>query len=161
MIIRNADQGDFPAICELVASAEELFLVWPAGKFPLDIAQLEQLQQQRNNLTVVISNKKITGFANVYDVVPGEYAFIGNVIVSKQHRGKGIGKKLLAYMISTIFNEHANEVRISVFNFNTPALLLYSSLGFKPYAIDERKNLKGEKTALIHMKLMKEWRLFT
>ncbi|MGK0289385.1 MAG: RimJ/RimL family protein N-acetyltransferase [bacterium] len=45
------------------------------------------------------------------------------------------------------------EIHISVFSQNVPALLLYSRLGFVPYQVEERKNLQPHRLALIHLKL--------
>jgi len=45
------------------------------------------------------------------------------------------------------------EVRVSVFSENTRALLLYKSIGFIPYEVEERINTKSKRVALIHMKL--------
>ena len=57
-------------------------------------------------------------------------------------------------MLEQAYKYHnLQEVRISVFSENTPALLLYSGFGFTPYEIEERKNQLGKRVALIHMKL--------
>ena len=48
------------------------------------------------------------------------------------------------------------EARISVFSDNTPALLLYSKLGFEPYQVEQRKNFNKDRVALLHMKMDRE-----
>ena len=151
MQIRPAIATDYPAICQLVTSPEELFWVWPKGQYPLDVPQLELLAQQRKSLSVATLNDQIIGFANVYEINSQQYAFIGNVIIAKAQRGKGFGKTLLEYMRTTIFTHYAPEARISVFNNNTPALLLYSRVGFTPYAVEQRLTPHQQPVALIHM----------
>ena len=49
----------------------------------------------------------------------------------KKHRGRGVGKE----------------------SENTPAVLLYSALGFVPCEIEERKDSNNKRMALVHMKL--------
>ena len=120
---------------------------------PLDYSQLEVLSNKRLNLTVAMESGEIVAFANLYNVNVQISAFIGNIIVSKGSRGKGIGKGITEHMLDICSNEHNATPHLSVFNNNTRALLMYSKLGFKPYSIEQRFNLQQETVALIHMKL--------
>jgi len=150
---REAEKEDFKNVCGLVKSKDELFWVYPHGQFPLTASQLEKLSKERKELTVAVDKEKIIGFANLYNYDKGNSAFIGNVIIDEEYRGKEIGRSLVLYMLEKVYKKHGlNEVHISVFNNNTTALLLYSSLGFNPYAIEERRNPSGLRVALIHMK---------
>jgi RimJ/RimL family protein N-acetyltransferase len=57
-------------------------------------------------------------------------------------------------MIDLAFSKYqAAEVTVSCFNQNIVGLLLYPKLGFQPYAVEERKDKKGNRVALIHMRL--------
>lgn len=113
--------------------------------------------KSRKELTVVVVKNRIVGFANLYDYKENESAFIGNVVVEKGYRNKGLGREIVSYMLNLAFNKHhLSTIRISVFSENTSALLLYSSLGFLPYGIEERKNQEGNRVALIHMKIGRE-----
>ena len=57
-------------------------------------------------------------------------------------------------MLDLAFRKHGlQEVHLSVFNQNTKALLLYSSFGFKPYGIEERRDHTNKKAALLHMRV--------
>jgi hypothetical protein len=42
---------------------------------------------------------------------------------------------------------------MSLWRINTGALLLYTSLGFKPYQLEQRTMPNGDSTALLHMRL--------
>lgn len=153
LTIRSATREDFEGVCRLVHSKEELFLVYPAGKYPLTVDQLDQLSIKRRELTVAVLDGAIIGFANLYDLKKDKYAFIGNVIVERAHRGKGVGKELITYMLAMMREEYQlSQARISVFSQNTSALLLYKHFDFKPYAIDERQDVDNKRVALIHMK---------
>ncbi|SEH07614.1 GNAT family N-acetyltransferase [Candidatus Venteria ishoeyi] len=151
---REATENDFNEICSLIKSREEMFLVYPKGNYPLTVAQITELSKERMELTVAVDEFGIVGFANIYDYNENEYVFIGNVIIEKQYRGKGLGKEIVSYMLEKAFVKYGLcEVRISVFSENIPALLLYSNFGFTPYALEERKNHEGRRVALIHMKM--------
>ena len=150
---RPATVEDYPAICNLVTTPQESFLIWPAGCYPWTVEQLETLAQQRCELTVVMDGDQLIGFANLYDYVANRYAFIGNVVIHQNYRGRGLGRQLVAHMLVLAFDQHRlREVRISVFADNAPALLLYGRLGFAPYAMEERKDTLGRPVALIHLR---------
>lgn len=154
MQIREATTEDFEAIVRLVPSQEELFLVYPKGKHPFSVSQLRALADVRKELTVAVQDGEIIGFANLYDLEARQWAFIGNVVVSRAFRGKGLGRQLVAHMVRVAFEKYrVPEVRISVFSENTPALLLYANLHFAPYSIDARQDPSGKRVALVHMRL--------
>lgn len=146
-----ATKEHYDSIIKLIRSPEELYLVYPSGTYPLDHEQLDHLSKTRSNLTAGLLNNKLVAFANLYNVKPNNFAFIGNIIVSSDHRGQGVGKAITHYMVKLCREKHNALARLSVFSFNTPALLLYTELGFTPYEVEQRKNLNGEKVALIHM----------
>lgn len=152
----NATKTDYSDIAKLVSSPEELYLVYPSGSYPWDTQQLQELAKVRLNFTIVLIENRIVAFANLYYVKQGESAFIGNVIVHKEYQGQGIGKALIQQMIKICQTQHKAIPHLSVFNFNTKALLMYTQLGFEPYAIEPRKNLIGESVALIHMRYTKK-----
>lgn len=150
--IRQARPDDFESIARLIISDEELFLVYPSGKFPFDALQVKELYEARKDFSVVTYHDSIIGFANLYDFLAGKYVFIGNVLISSTYRGKGYGKKLLQYMINLAHGYDLEEVRLSVFADNAPALVLYTVFGFELYDIREQKNHLGEAVTLLHMR---------
>lgn len=147
-----ATEQHYVAIGSLVTSPEELYLVCPNGRFPWDRDQLAAIAAQRHGLTVGLSHNQVAAFANIYDLVPQQSAFIGNVIIAKAHRGRGFGKALINHMTHICRDTYQVIPHISVFNNNARALLLYSTLGFSPYAVEPRLDLANNKVALIHMK---------
>lgn len=157
--IREATERDFEGICNLIQSKEELFLVYPNGKYPFTIDQIIELAQVRKELSVLIEDKKIIGFANFYNYEPLKSVFIGNVVIDGNYRSRGMGKEIISYMLKVAYEKHnLPEVRISVFNENSKALLLYSGLGFSPYEIEEKKNIQGERAALMHMRRLRVYK---
>ncbi|MEO1180238.1 MAG: GNAT family N-acetyltransferase [Cyanobacteria bacterium J06636_28] len=152
MKLLPATEQHYVAIGNLVTSPEELYLVCPSGNYPWDVEQLKAISAERHSLTVGIVDDKVVAFANFYDLVPQTSAFIGNVIVAQSYRGKGLGKILIQHMVKTCQHTYQAVPHISVFNDNARALLLYSDLGFRPYAVEQKLNLGGDRVALIHMK---------
>jgi ribosomal protein S18 acetylase RimI-like enzyme len=147
-----ATEEHFSAIGSLVTSPEELYLVYPSGHYPWDRQQLKQLAQVRSDMTLALVDGEVAAFANLYDVKPNESAFIGNLIVSPRFKRLGIGKALTQHMMEICERAYQARPHLSVFGFNAPAVFLYSALGFKPYGVESREDLKGERVALFHMR---------
>lgn len=160
MEFRPATTNDYESIVRLLPTQEELFLVYPKGKHPFTLQQVHEIAAARKALTVAVHEGEVIGFANLYNIEPGQWAYIGNVIISHPHRGTGAGRALVTHMINAVFEKQAlPEARISVFNNNAAALLLYAGLGFAPYSVEERCDPEGRRVALIHMTLSRnKWK---
>lgn len=153
---RPVDEKDIPVICSFPQSEDELFFLFPKAVFPLAPSQLQGAIAQRSDSTVVELGGEVVAFANFYRWKSGGCCSIGNVIVSPAARGRGVGRYLTEQMIGLAFSKHqATEVTVSCFNQNVVGLLLYPKLGFLPYAIEERQDKKGNRVALIHMRLLR------
>ena len=154
---REATEKDFEAICQLVTNKEELFLMHPNGTYPFTVAQIQELSRIRKELTVAVFEDRIIGFTDFYDFNVDKFAFIGNVIIHRNYRGRGIGRQMISHMVKIAYEKYKlPEIRISAFNQNAPALLLYSSLGFVPYAIEENQDLNGNRIAMINLKMKRD-----
>lgn len=154
---RPALKTDYPDICKLIESREELFLVYPKGRYPFTELQLNELAQERKELTVATIDDRVIGFASLYNYQAAQSAFIGNIIIDKSHRGKGLGRQLVSHMLKLGFEKHQlPEIRISVFSDNDPALSLYKSFGFTVYDSEKRTDFSGQTIILQHMKLKKK-----
>ena len=153
---RPIAEKDIQVICGFPQSEDELFFLFPKAVFPLTPLQLQDVIEQRSDSTVVELSGEIVAFANFYRWESGGRCSIGNVIVSPAARGRGVGSYLIEQMIGLAFSKHqASEVTVSCFNQNVAGLLLYPKLGFQPYAVEERQDKKGNRTALIHLRLPK------
>lgn len=153
---RPAEKNDIPVICGFPQSEDELFFMFPKASHPLSPTQLRDAIAQRSDSIVVELDGEVVGFANFYRWEAGGCCSIGNVIVSSSARGRGIGRYLIEQMINLAFSKHqAAEVTVSCFNQNIIGLLLYPKLGFRPYAIEKRLDKKGNRVALVHMRLLR------
>lgn len=150
---RPAQISDLEEICQLPQNEEELFFMFPKADFPLSMKELQTVVENRSDLTVILLNNEIVGFANFYEVKENKYCSIGNVIVSSNFRNKGIGSFLIKMMESIALDKYnIQEMHISCFNTNTKGILLYSKLGYAAYQVEERLDKKECKIALIRMK---------
>ena len=154
---RRANADDYVAITNLITTPEELFRVYPAGRFPFTLEQLNQLALVRMELSVATVANQVVAFANLYGYEPNQHIFIGNLVIDQAYRGNGIGEGMVRYLLKQVFYKYRlMEARISVFSDNIPALLLYSKMGFEPYQLEERKNFNKQRVVLLHMKMDKE-----
>ena len=150
----EARPEDFKQMTQVIKNEEELFFIYPSGEFPLTISQLNTLYKDRRDFTLLKYDKKIIGFANLYNYLENKFVFIGNVVIDTKYRNKGYGSKLIHYMISLAQNKYnLPEVRISVFSENAQALLLYINLGFELYDKELKKDKYNKNRALFHMKM--------
>ncbi len=159
---RSVEDKDILSICGFPQNEDELFFLSPKSEFPLAPSQLLNVIAQRSDSTIVEQNGKVVAFANFYQWESGGRCSIGNVIVSSAYRGQGVGHYLIKQMINIAFSKHkATEVTVSCFNRNIDGLLFYPKLGFQPFAVEERQDKKGNRIALIHMRLLRNANLIT
>jgi ribosomal protein S18 acetylase RimI-like enzyme len=161
LTLRPVEEKDLRVVCGFPQGEDELFFMFPKAEFPLSPAQLREAVTRRSESTVVELDGKVAAFANFHHWETGGCCSIGNLIVSPSARRHGVGRYLIGRMAAIAFSKHrATEVTVSCFNQNIAGLLLYSKLGFCPYAIEERKDRQGNRVALIHMRLTDQQSLF-
>lgn len=152
---RPVQEKDIPLICRFPKNADELFFLFPKALYPLATEQLQDAISNRSDSTVVELNGEMVGFANFYRYENGGICSIGNVIIKPSARGCGVGSYLIKQMIEIARWRHsATQITVSCFNHNTSGLLFYPTLGFQPYAIEERSDNRDTRVALIHMRLL-------
>jgi ribosomal protein S18 acetylase RimI-like enzyme len=152
---RPVREEDLEMIVGFAVNEEELFYFYPKANFPLTAQQLRSSIDSRMDSTVVEMNGEVIGFANFYHWEDGGSCSIGNVVVNPHLRGRGAGRYLMKVMISLARSKYrAREIRVSCFNRNTSALLLYRSLGFLPFDVEDREDKQGNRVALVHMRLL-------
>ncbi|WP_192558284.1 GNAT family N-acetyltransferase [Pseudomonas allokribbensis] len=150
---RPVKADDVKTICGFPQGVQELYFMFPKAEFPLTEAQMNAAISQRFDSTVFEVDDVVVGFANFYRAERQGICCIGNVIVAPSARGKGVARFIVETMTELAFERwEAKEVQLSCFNENTAGLLLYPTLGFVPFDIEERAAPGGGRTALIHMR---------
>ena len=72
---------------------------------------------------------------------------IDNIIVDEAYRGKGIGNKLMSYLVSIAINERVINITLEVRVSNTVARNLYKKFGFREVAL--RKFYYGDEDGIL------------
>jgi GNAT superfamily N-acetyltransferase len=96
----------------------------------------EQLTWDRMRMYGAVDGDKAAGFATVA-VVPAALTLrtvwmIRDFYIDPAHRGGGIGRRLLAYVMEVARDDGAHRLTLQTENGNTAAEALYASFGFEP-----------------------------
>jgi RimJ/RimL family protein N-acetyltransferase len=151
---RPLEPADLALVCAWWQTPQELFFAAPRLAFPATPETLQASIEGRQNPTVVQRDSGPGAFACLYDVQPGETAWIGRVVVAPALRGQGVGAYLIRLMVSQAREQYqARTVRLGCFADNIPGLRLYTALGFRPYDAVERPDWLGRRTFSIHLQL--------
>lgn len=73
-----------------------------------------------------------------------KYAHLGFMFVKPEHRGKGVIKQILDELKLWSLSQGTDEIRLEVYNDNTPALQAYEKAGFKRHLIEMRMDVSSE-----------------
>ncbi len=151
---RSLMNEDLKNISSFPQSKEELFYTSPRFKYPLTPDQILKLLENRYEPTVIVNEEsgQVVAYANLYDY-KDDVCWLGNVIVSKDFRGKGAANYLLETMIMKAKSIYkVKHLLLSCHSTNSRGLAFYHKHGFKP--IDMRiTNLDEQKIITIQMKL--------
>ena len=141
-MIREMNLNDYEDVRILVKQIHELHLsnrpdIYNDGEsFPKEY--FEKVLNDANNLNYVyIENKKIVGVlivaiqhTNPLPIIkPRTFYFIENIVVDKNHRRKGIAKKLFSYLTLKAKENNIDSIELNVWSFNTEAIKFYESMG--------------------------------
>lgn len=142
--------NDLRIICSFPQNADELFAMYPAGKYPLTPDQLENALKTRWVPTVVLHNGIVVGYANIFGLQDAQWCYLGNFIVDPDFRGSGAA----AVLIETIAKRCRDELKVPVLklgchNTNTRAMRFYHKLGFTPYCLSPVTNHIGEPLIIV------------
>ena len=85
----------------------------------------EDIKNDYVHIYVYEEDNKVLGFIQIEDHF--EITDIINIAVDKDYQGKGIGKKLIQYVID---NTSSDKIMLEVKDINIPAITLYSNMGF-------------------------------
>jgi ribosomal-protein-alanine N-acetyltransferase len=122
VMIRDAASGDIGDIAELEKITFPL--PWSAESIRHDI-------EENENATVLVAERSgdFAGYADIW-CVAGE-GMLNNIAVMPDHRGKHVGLAIMEALIGRLGDEGVTEMSLEVRRSNTPAIGLYTKLGFK------------------------------
>lgn len=144
---RPVEEEDFESIRRFPQNAKELFFMYPRWAYPVSAGEMWEVARSRLLPTVLLDEEQTAAYCNLYPAEGEEGLWIGNVIVSPVHRGRGAGSALLRIMMEKAKHElGADRLSLMCHSINTAALLLYHKLGFTPFDWAE-KNRSGGREA--------------
>ncbi|MBU2946689.1 GNAT family N-acetyltransferase [Zobellia uliginosa] len=95
---------------------------------------LHQILQDGNHVILAACKEEghIVGIALLvtYKVISGYRGLVEDVVVDAEHRGKGIGRKLMEKLLKEAEHLNLDEILLFSGHHRTPAINLYTSLGF-------------------------------
>jgi len=116
-------------------------------KDPVTYYDLEELILRKDaHVLVALIEEEIvgSGYALIKNskpyFEPEQYAYLGFMFVSPQHRGKGINGKLTERLIEWAKSKNLSEIQLDVYAANESAKNAYNKLGFKPDLLKMRLN---------------------
>jgi len=133
--IREAEENDADAIKRIVDSvAKEKYYIVPERSRENWKQAIKEIKERKGLILVAEINEMPVGMAHL---VPGRFeknkhvGFLG-ICILKEFRGKGIGTKMMEYMIKWA-KEHREleKISLNVFSTNRVAIKLYRKFGFE------------------------------
>jgi ribosomal protein S18 acetylase RimI-like enzyme len=119
-----ADEYLAEMLSECVASAGQVLVAEAAGCVVGFICVLAQVMPSK-------------------DEAQEPYAYISDMVVRAGHRGRGIGRRLIAEAEAFARAAGVRHLRVGVLATNDGAHRLYRDSGFADYTVELRKTLKG------------------
>jgi ribosomal protein S18 acetylase RimI-like enzyme len=155
--IRDFDSSrDLPAVrsclVELQDHERQLDPRMPTGEESTD-AYLDWMfrycREYDGRLLVAESDSEVVGMVMVWtryhsgepNEVPGEHAYVPDLVVAASHRGRGTGRALLRAAESLARETGADRLGLSVLAGNTGARSLYAAEGFTEIEVTLEKRL--------------------
>ncbi|MDR2121982.1 MAG: GNAT family N-acetyltransferase [Flavobacteriaceae bacterium] len=118
---------------------------------PLDyelFSNPEKIVNEGGNIFFALYKGKAVGTVALLKKESGKKYEISKMAVAQEHRGKGIGEKLLRHVLEFSEKNKFNHLYLISNTRLTPAIKLYEKLGFKQIPIEnnnyERGNYKAE-----------------
>lgn len=98
-----------------------------------------------NRIYLVAESDRILGYGGV--MIVGDEAHVTNLVVAPDHRGNGLGRRLVRALMKAAVERGAQHLTLEVRTSNLPARSLYADLGLAPVGI--RPNYYRNEDALI------------
>ena len=145
-MVRKATNNDISAIAELYREQfREMAKLIPdfikEGYQSTEFI-VNTIANEESDILVYVNDGMIVGFILLqaktrpdFDfMLPGRYCYIMDIIVTKNHRGKGFGTALMNAAKDWAKDRNCNFINLDVLVNNPGAIKLYEKLGFIPKA---------------------------
>jgi len=122
--LRRATERDLDAIMAIENAA------FGSTAWPAESMQLELAPNPDRHYFVILDGDAIVAYAGV-NVVPKAHSDVMTIAVNDEHRGKGLGRRLMNQLIESAKSLEATDMFLEVRADNQVAQKLYLSLGFE------------------------------
>jgi GNAT superfamily N-acetyltransferase len=109
----------------------------------------ELVESNGSQVIVAICEDEIVGSAYVLiqkakPYLSHEYfAYVGFMFVKAAYRGKGISQQIIDELKSWARSKNLTEMRLDVYDENTPAVKAYEKVGFKKHLVEMRLEIES------------------
>ena len=145
--IRNAEKSDFIQVKNLMLQLQQHHInlrpdVYRMNKDFFTEETFSQMLEECNVLVAVDENGQIAGAVS-YSIMdmkgaiihPFKSLWISDLVISENHRRKGIGSMLIEKVKETAKENDVDRIQLNVSSYNTDAVKLYEKMGFAPEMI--------------------------
>ncbi len=145
--IREANKGDLSTLLQFeqgIIMAERPFdpTIRPD---PVHYYDMGQLLESKDALVVVAEDAEklvASGYVTVKEarhyLDHGSYAYMGFMYTHPEYRGQGINSGIIDVLRQWAISRGLTEIRLTVYNENSPAISAYERYGFKKHLIEMR-----------------------
>ncbi len=138
MKIRKATEKDFEKFYEIYKEGKKHFEKISQEKFPTSKRDekrkfLKTLENKEKFVFLIESEKNIIGYleACIWKNKKIPTSYIEDMVIKKEYRKKGFGKKAIKWFIDKSKKEGVKRIGLGTRAENLPAIELYKKLGFK------------------------------
>ena len=134
--IRKAKENDTPLILNFIKQLS-IYEKLP-NEVTADVQTLHKslFVEQNAKVVFIMEGEKEVGFAlyfyNFSTFTGKKGLYLEDLFVLEEYRGKGYGKKLLAYLADIALKEDCSRFEWIVLDWNTPSIEFYKSFGAFP-----------------------------
>ncbi len=129
MVVKLLHQNEITEYLQLQLS--ELYIQLNSELKQLSLTTILEMPENLD-VAVCLEGNELIGIAMMakYKVISGYKGMIEDVVVSENHRGKGIGRKLMKLLLERAKECNLTDVILFSGHHRTAAITLYKSLGF-------------------------------
>ena len=132
VIIRRANEKDTPLILNFIKDLSIYEKLPHEVSATVEILHKSLFVEKNAKVVFILEREKEVGFAlyfyNFSTFTGKKGLYLEDLFVLKEYRGKGYGKKLLAYLADIAIKEDCSRFEWIVLDWNTPSIEFYKSL---------------------------------
>lgn len=134
--IRNANEKDTPLILDFIKQLAVYEKLPDEVSATVEILEKSIFIERSAKVIFILEDDKEVGFAlyfyNFSTFTGKKGLYLEDLFVLEDYRGKGYGKKLLAYLADIAVKEDCSRFEWIVLDWNTPSINFYKSFGAMP-----------------------------